>query len=177
MLKKSLINYKSNNILQEYPIILCFHYNNKDIENWHYIKKKLSKIENIKSSVFHNKIAHTIQTKNSLCIQQDKFEYSNREKLLNLFQGPTFVIGCNKLEDIIKIKNLFINFSNLLFIGGFYKNQPLSYYTLNKLIKLDQSTVLNLINILNLKLNFLHYFQKNKKLSLLFLLKKLSKDK
>ena len=90
------------------------------------------------------------------------------ERVKNLFQGPTFLIGCNTIEQLKKIKNLMKNFSNFIFIGGVYKNQTISHYTLEKLVKLDESVKLELIYCLKSKLASLNFLKNNLSQKLFF---------
>lgn len=77
------------------------------------------------------------------------------KKIKNLLQGPTFVLGCETIKQLVPIHKLLKNFSNFLFIGGLYNNQFITHYSIEKLFTLDDhngaQTKIELIQFLNSK--------------------------
>jgi hypothetical protein len=77
------------------------------------------------------------------------------KKIKNLLQGPTFVLGCETIEQLAPIHKLLKNFSNFLFIGSLYNNQFITHYSIEKLFTLHDhngaQTKIELIQFLNSK--------------------------
>lgn len=165
MLKKQIIIQKGFTFLNKKPIILLYHFNNISIKNWHLLRNKLKKLEDVETLVIQNKIVKKLQSTSVITIDkinhQTSLTFVSQEKqvlqnkniheLKNLFQGPTFIIGCNTNDQLKGIFNIVKDYSNILFIGGLYNNQKISHYTLDKILKLNDSVKLELIQFLEYK--------------------------
>ena len=63
----------------------------------------------------------------------------------DIFQGPTLMLGCPIVEQLPGIYNILEQNSNLLFVGGLFENQVITHLDFKKIIKLDKSIFINLI--------------------------------
>lgn len=172
MLKKQVTIQKGFTLLNNNNIILFYQFNNISIKNWHFLKNELRKLEDINTLIIQNKIAKNIieklqNSKDSFLplstvslkkpsfigdLKIEKKKFHKRDcKLNNLFQGPTFLAGCNTNIELIAIYDLLKNYPNFIFVGGLYNNQNISHYTLEKLVNLNDSIKSELIQFLELK--------------------------
>lgn len=62
-----------------------------------------------------------------------------------LFQGPTLMLGCPIVEQLPGIYTILEQNSNLLFIGGLFENKVITHLDFKKIIKLDKSIFISLI--------------------------------
>lgn len=89
---------------------------------------------------------------------------NKKNKLQNLFQGPTFLVGCNTLDQLVHINQVLKSYSsNFLFIGGLFKNQQITNYTLEKIVKLCDLTEMekyHLLYLLKSKSSFMLFLKK-----------------
>lgn len=157
MLKKLLINHKGYKILSESPIILISQYNSVSTKNVYLLKNELNKIDGLYSLVTQNKITQKILEKigvekKEVPVLQKGFlrktpsinffqrtnikKRSCYDKLSNLFQGPTFLLGIDTIDQLLSIKIIMKNYPNFIFVGGIFKNRILSHYLVEKLVNL-----------------------------------------
>lgn len=128
--------------LEKFPL-----FKTKDI-----LKDKRAKLSDPKAVQEHSKRVLPVLEKQEL-LKLDRMSID--KKIKNLLQGPTFVLGCETIEQLVPIHKLLKNFSNFLFIGGLYNNQFVTHYSIEKLFTLHDNngaqTKIELIQFLNSK--------------------------
>lgn len=188
MLKKKISLQKELKVLTKNSIILFYQFNNVSTAKWQYIKNEFQKIDKIDNLIFQNKtgtlvlkelaklqkngfigneysVINFVQNKQKIietslaCDDNAKQRSLLKKKDINhLLQGPTFVLGCKTKEHFNLIYLLLKKFSNFLFIGGIYNNQYISHYSVEKLLSLQESTKLDIIQFLEYKKNSSLFF-------------------
>lgn len=172
MLKKKISLQKELKVLTKNSIILFYQFNNVSTAKWQYIKNEFQKIDKIDNLIFQNKTGTLVlkelaklQNKQKIietllaCDDNAKQRSLLKKKdINNLLQGPTFVLGFKTKEHFNLIYLLLKKFSNFLFIGGIYNNQYISHYSVEKLLTLQESTKIDIIQFLEYKKNSSLFF-------------------
>ncbi len=74
---------------------------------------------------------------NRVLAQEEKNQIIN--KIDTLFQGPTFVIACESIEEFTAINVILKQYYNLFLIGGISKENILTHLDFNTMLELDKS--------------------------------------
>ena len=155
-LKKQVSNHRIKQIIKKYPYVLFIQFNNVTPKKWHSIKHQLSGLGIIKTLKVKNKIALKL-LENTVTVSEKKktliyaehtllTKTKNKDLVINnIFQGQTLMLGCSMVEQLPAINTILQQNNNLLFIGGFFENQVITHLDFQKIIKLDKSIFINLI--------------------------------
>jgi ribosomal protein L10 len=167
-LKKQVLNFKLKKALKSSVFILFYQINHSDTQKWRKLKHKLSETGNVTSFVIKNKIACKVLKTKQFFID-------------SLFQGPTFVITCESIQELNSVHLVLNQYSNLFFIGGIYKHKIFTHLDFNSMLELNESIYAKLceecINpiyyILNINKIFNLEYLKQKQCEFIFLLQQL----
>jgi ribosomal protein L10 len=154
-LQKKHIKYqKTLKIFTNNPIIMFYHYNNINTKYWRLMKNECSKIGALETLVVKNRIARNFiqftkenaqkqcflkkdflkkknnyfQTKSTL---QKKIDFSEEKSMLALLQGPSFVIGCQSIDQLARVYKTLNKLSNFIFIGSVIESDFFNKKTAN----------------------------------------------
>lgn len=105
-----------------------------------------------KNNDYHDNFLSTLDGINQQLIKTKKIKIENKQKLNrkqieNLLQGPIFLIGCHKLQDVKEIWNILKNWSNFIFLASISNNQILTHIDIEKSIELEDTVYYELLNI------------------------------
>lgn len=156
-LKKQILNYKIKKIIKQYPYVLFIQFNNVTPKKWRLIKDQLYKLGILKTLRVKNQVARKLLKNADL--KKNLANISNstttlpvttntKEKNLflnDIFQGPTLMLGCPIVEQLPGIYTILEQNDNLLFIGGLFENQVITHLDFKKIIQLDKSIFISLI--------------------------------
>ena len=120
------------------------------------IPKKIDKINN--SIIKPSASPLSVKTNTKVCSEETNWvmnKSNNVDKQAQLveknifineiFQGPTLMLGCRLVEQLPGIYTILEQNSNLLFIGGLFENQVITHLDFKKIIQLDKSIFISLI--------------------------------
>lgn len=194
--KKKINKLKTENFLNEFPIIILLQHNNLTVNDWFDFKQKIQEISgyskdndksidlsvnstpttsncnqvNEKSSnVEILNIKNSLLKKILLTSHSTKIYNSCEESLKSLCQGPNLIIGCRTTNQLNSIWNFINSNSKLIFISCLYKNQLLNHLDLKILLKTNLSIYLNLFQNLDIKTDLYNTLQNPLLLHPLFL--------
>ena len=157
--KKNKIHLlKTTNFFREYPIILLLQHNNLKVSEWSNLRLHLKQMNNVNLLIGKNSV-----------IEKALLPLFKNQNLKYLFQGPSSFIGCQEISQLKDICNFSKSIPNIIFIGGImtssksenFRNQFLNHLDLEKLVQLDNSIYVNLLNVLNSKNNIYDLLQKS----------------
>ena len=166
-LKKQILNCRLKKLIAKYVFVLFYQLNHGDTKQWRKLKQHLAEIGNVESFLIKNQVACKVLTKNKqdsrMRTPHGRELYSSQEELdsnqntlsietpLNheknqiinkidtLFQGPTFVIACESIEEFTAINVILKQYYNLFLIGGISKENILTHLDFNTMLELDKS--------------------------------------
>ena len=149
--KKKQINLlKIQNFFVEYPIILLLQHNNLKVSDWSHLRVNIKQMQN----------ADLLIVKNSV-IEKAILPFFNEKNIENLFQGPSFFIGCQNMSQLKHIWNFSKSMPNVIFVGGIMTKQFLNHLDIEKLLQLNDSIYVTLVEVLNTKNNVYNLLQKS----------------
>lgn len=143
-LRKTILNYKIEKIIKNFPFVLFIQCNNVTPKNWSFIKNKLSEKGIVNTLKIKNKIAVQL-FKNKENTKNVTFS-SNSEKsiIVNILQGSTLMIGCPILIQLSDVNSILEKNKDLLFTGGLFENKVVTHLYFKEIIKLDKSIFIKL---------------------------------
>lgn len=162
--KKKLNKIKTENFLNEFPIIFLLQQNNFTVKDWLNFKEKMQEIKN---NFDASQQLEILKIKNSLLkkilLTSHQIDNSNlSENTFNfLCQGPNFIIGCKNDNHLNFLWNFINSNSKLIFISCIYKNQILNHLDLEILLKTDNSIYSGLIQNLDKKTDLYSLLQQS----------------
>ncbi len=140
--KKKISKIKTENFLQEFPLIFLLQQNNLTLKEWFELKQQIQNLSQEASSC-----CKIMTTKNTVLKKSlDRINFSNLTKLENnqeilnsMCQGPSFLLGCHKETLLQPLWNCIQTNPKLVFISCFYKNQLLNHLDFEILLKTTPS--------------------------------------
>lgn len=165
MFKQKVFQKKIEKFFRENPIIFIYHCNNISMKNWALIKNQLSKKRDLSSLYIQNRIAikeleFYVKEKNQHFDsingqQQYAINLDSLLELKQLFQGPTFLLGCHSEDDIASLYHILDKNSQFVFVGGIFETQLLTHLDLKKYITGFETQSTNLTTIKKQKVSTL----------------------
>jgi hypothetical protein len=98
--------------------------------------------------------------KNSV-IEKSILPFFNERNIEHLFQGPSFFLGCQNVSQLKDIWNFTKSLPNVIFVGGIISKQFFNHLDIEKLLQLNNSIYLTLLEVLNIKNNAYNVLQKS----------------
>lgn len=123
-LKNKTTSSNLSQFREKNSLLFFFNYNHINTQEWRTIKSELSKTNKIKSKVVKTKIAHNVVKQTSVC-----------NPFLDLFQGPTFLLGTTSPQEWQQVSHIIEKQKKLVFVGGFYQGQPFNHLDLSVISK------------------------------------------
>lgn len=140
--KKKRNKLKTENFLNEFPIIIVLQHNNFTIKDWFDFRQKLQEIS--------GDCIEILNVKNSL-LKKSLVAINSEKNLLFLCQGPNLILGCKDETQLKSIWSFLNSYSKLIFISCFYKKQILNNLDLEIYFKTTNSIYSEFLGVLDRK--------------------------
>jgi len=130
MVKQNITFLKIQKFIRSYPIILFYQHNNLSVKQWFDLRIQLKKEKTIDLILLKNTL-----TENVLSYE----DFSGKEKMESLFQGPCFAIGFSNPGHLQEILTLTNQQFPIFLVGGLLNNQFINHLDVSKIVTLDQN--------------------------------------
>lgn len=157
--KKKINKLKTENFLNEFPIVFLLQHNNFTIKDWFDFRQKLQEID--------GDCIQILNVKNSL-LKKSLLTVNSEKKALFLCQGPNLILGCKDEAQLKSIWSFLNSYSKLIFISCFYKKQILNHLDLEIYFKTTNSIYSEFFEILDRKTQLSFLLEQSLQLQPLF---------
>ena len=139
--KKTITLKKTKNLIENYPILLCFQHNNLNVNEWNLVRLRLQEIPNVKLVFLQNKTTSSFL---------DQHFHSQKNQFSHLLQGPCLFVGCDDTKILDFFRTSLESSNKLVFLGGVYYWKLFTHLDFQKINQLDGSVYHQLIHTLSL---------------------------
>ena len=164
--RKKLHQHKMRKVLNQHSSILLYQHSGLTTKRWKQLRGSLVELVQTPTSAFVKEqpavqgSAVAIFVKDRLArLASDpsscKMYKAEREVVQEgtIYQGPMLLIGCNSHAHMVLVHNALVKQAeryrySLLLVGGSYYRTPLTHRDVERLIRLDQSVYMSLLNVI-----------------------------